>query len=64
MSARGVGVRSAAFYIEWSNFHEVSGEPRTAQEILEKGVQMLAQPQEQVFSALKLVCRMLEEQHC
>ncbi|XP_022688756.1 mitotic checkpoint serine/threonine-protein kinase BUB1 beta-like [Varroa jacobsoni] len=61
MSARGVGVRSAAFYIEWSNFHEVSGEPRTAQEILEKGVQMLAQPQEQVFSALKeLILRLAQ----
>lgn len=53
MSARGVGVGSASFYIEWAEFHELSGEPRVAQEILEKGVQMLAQPLEQVRSALK-----------
>ncbi|OQR76900.1 mitotic checkpoint serine/threonine-protein kinase BUB1 beta-like [Tropilaelaps mercedesae] len=61
MSARGVGVGSAAFYVEWANFHELSGEPRVAQEILEKGVQMLAQPLEQLHAALKeLILRLAQ----
>ncbi|XP_003739831.1 mitotic checkpoint serine/threonine-protein kinase BUB1 beta [Galendromus occidentalis] len=53
MSARGVGVRSSAFYIEWAEYHELSGESRRAQEILEKGIAMLAEPHDQLKTALK-----------
>ena len=53
MSARGVGIRSAALYTEWAEFHELSGETRRAQEIIEKGIEMLAEPREQLKTALK-----------
>lgn len=53
MSARGVGIRASVFYMEWAEFHELSGEARRAQEILEKGLAMLAEPREQLKTALK-----------
>lgn len=53
MYARGIGTRSSSLYLEWADYYELSGDAARAMEILQQGVNMLAQPLETVKSAFR-----------